>query len=107
MRATLCALCLCGPTVQEACGQAGSESGNLRAHNNTIYDLAFARRVLRTVLEWSTILQVDLDKQAYWRTVLQNLAQYPTATDENGQTVFAQANFTDGIPSSHNPECAR
>lgn len=94
-------------TKQETCAQAGSESGSLRASNNTIYDLAFARRVLRTVLEWSSTLHIDLDKQPLWTHVLENLAPYPTATSETGATVFAQANFTDGIPSAKNPECAR
>jgi hypothetical protein len=63
--------------------------------------------VLAKALEWSAALQVDEDKQVLWNNVLNNLAPYPTATSEDGKTVFAQANFTDGIPSAHSNGCAR
>ena len=93
--------------MQEGCGQAGSETGKLPPHNNTPYDLAFFKRVFRALLAWSETLDVDAKLRPQWRTLLENVAKYPTATSETGQTVFAQANFTDGMPTKSNPECAR
>jgi hypothetical protein len=92
---------------QEACSQAGSESGKLGPHNNTPYDLAFFKRVFRTLLAWSETLDIDADLRPEWQDLLDNVVAYPLAKSETGQTVYAQANFTDGMPTKSNPECAR
>lgn len=99
-------LALSLPT-KEACTQAGSESGLLAPHNNTPYDLAFFKRVFRALLEWSVMLDIDENLRPVWQSLLQNVASYPLATSEDGKTVFAQANFTDAMPTKANPQCAR
>jgi hypothetical protein len=44
--------------AQEGCSQAGSESGSVVKSNDPPYDLAFFKRIFRTLIEWSQRLKV-------------------------------------------------
>ena len=46
--------------AQEACSQAGRESGSVLKSNDPPYDLAFFKRVFRTLIDWSQQLKVHL-----------------------------------------------
>jgi hypothetical protein len=93
--------------AQEGCTQAGSESGSLRASNNTAYDLAFYKRTFRALLEWSTILGIDANMRPTWQHLLDYAVDFVTTVTYNGITVFSQASFKDGMPSPGNNNCAR
>ena len=95
--------------AMEACGAQGSStSKNISVSNNPPFDLAFVIRTFRKLVEYSEILQIDIDMRPIWQDILLNIASYPLTKDEQGLTVFAQATLnpgptstiTDGFPNA-------
>eukprot|EP01052_Picozoa_sp_SAG31_P001661 SAG31_NODE_56_length_29726_cov_41.443312_11_plen_386_part_00 len=88
--------------AMEGCGAQGpATSNNILVSNNPPFDLAFVKRIFRSLLEYSTILSVDLNMRTKWQDYVVNIADYPLTTDEYDETVFAQATLNERPTSVH------
>jgi hypothetical protein len=78
--------------VQHSSAHEGSDDLNPNL------DLGFIRKVEQTLIDASTVLDVDIEMQPTWQDVLAKLAAYPTGT-VNGKTVFLMAENIGGSTS--------